>query len=109
MHNNVQTDYSLAHKPSALIKQTILEKALNEADEFRTGIFLKVDFHQILWGAISTMGPGTFLEISFKIGIAFNLFVSFNLYFRVFAFFVKLSKFFSVILVYMHSSRNVNY
>ena len=68
-----------------------MEKALNEADEFRTGIFLEVYIYQILWGAISTRGPGTFLEISFKVGIAFNLSVSFNLYFRVFAFFVKLS------------------
>ena len=68
-----------------------MEKALNEADEFRTGIFLQVDFYQILWGAISTKGPGTFLEIRFKIGIAFNLFVSFNLCSKVFGFFVKLS------------------
>ena len=44
MHNNIQTNYSLARKPSTLIKQSIMEKALNEADEFRTGIFLQVDF-----------------------------------------------------------------
>ena len=31
-----------------------MEKALNEADEFRTGIFLEVYIYQILWGAIST-------------------------------------------------------
>ena len=68
-----------------------MEKALNEADKFRTGVFLQVDFYQTLWGAIYTRGPGTSLEISFKIGIAFSLFVSFNLYFKVFSFFVKLS------------------
>ena len=44
MHNNVQTN-CLAHKPYALIKQSIMEKALNEADEFRTGIFLQVYLH----------------------------------------------------------------
>ena len=64
-----------------------MEKALNEADEFRTGIFLQVDIYQILWGAISTRGPDTFLEISFILGIAFNLFVLFNLYVRVFVIF----------------------
>ena len=56
-----------------------MKKALNEANEFRTGIFLQVEFYQILQRAMSTGKPGTFLEISFKIGIAFNLFVSFNL------------------------------
>ena len=37
-----------------------MEKALNEAIGFRTGIFLQVDFYQILLEAISTRGPGTF-------------------------------------------------
>ena len=36
---------------------------MNDADEFRAGIFQQVDFYQILWGAISTRGPSTFLEI----------------------------------------------
>ena len=43
-----------------------MEKALNKDDEFRTGIFLQVDFYQILWGAISTMGPGTFFRNKFQ-------------------------------------------
>ena len=58
-------------------------------------------FIKILLEAMSTRGPGTFLEISFKIGIAFNRFVSFNLYFRVFAFFLLNYPNFFVILVYM--------
>ena len=37
-----------------------MEKALNEADEFRTGIFLEFYIYQILWGAISTRGPVLF-------------------------------------------------
>ena len=57
-------------------------------------------------GAIFTRGPGTYLEISFKIGIAFNFFVSFNLYLRDFAslhFSLNYPDFFSVILAYMQS------
>ena len=27
-----------------------MEKAINEADEFSTGIFLRLDFYQISWG-----------------------------------------------------------
>ena len=50
MHNNVQRNYSLAYKPYTLIKQLIMEKAINEADEFRTGIVLQLDFCQISWG-----------------------------------------------------------
>ena len=80
-----------------------MEKAMNEADECRTVIFLQVDFYQILWGTISTRGLGTFLEISFKIGIAFNLFVSFNLYLEFLHFSLNYPNFFSVILVYMQS------
>ena len=37
-----------------------MEKALNKDDEFRTGIFLQVDFYQILWGGYIYYGTWYF-------------------------------------------------
>ena len=82
---------------------------MNDADEFRAGIFQQVDFYQILWGAISTRGPSTFLEIISKQALHLTFFFSFNIYLEVLYFLLNYPNIFSVIFVYMQSSRSVNY
>lgn len=63
----VQTNYSLTYMNLLLLLSNhSWKKHMNDADEFRAGIFQQVDFYQILWGAISTRGPSTFLEIISK-------------------------------------------